>query len=124
MECETLRGSEPASWRFCGLDAALLIAAFLVNYRAARAYEQVEVRWSEVVLRQVASNGRTREYRFNPAWVRLEVDRLDDEGVVRIAFRSHGRGVELARFLNPDDRTSFAEALKRALSHARSGWSD
>ncbi|MDR3376397.1 MAG: DUF2244 domain-containing protein [Ancalomicrobiaceae bacterium] len=104
---------------FCGLDVALLVAAFLVNYRAARAYEEVEVHWHEVVLRQVASNGRTREYRFNPAWVRLEIDRLDDEGIVRIAFFSHGRGVELARFLNPEDRTSFAAALKRAIGHAR-----
>ena len=54
---------------FFGLDFLALWLAFKLNYRAARAYEEVEVSRSALVIRKVAPNGRAQEIRFNPAWV-------------------------------------------------------
>ncbi|MBT9289643.1 DUF2244 domain-containing protein [Prosthecodimorpha staleyi] len=113
-------GAWPVSG-FLGLDAGLVWFAFRLNYRAARAREEVSVSPHEVVVRRIAAHGPVSEYRFNPLWVRLDVEEVEDEGVTRIALRSHGRSLAIGGFLNPDDRTSFAEAFRRALAAARSG---
>lgn len=106
---------------FMGLDVAVVWFAFRLNYRAARAFEEIEVTPTEIRLAKTSAAGHRTEYRFNPVWVRLEVETVEDEGVTRIALFSRGRSVEVGGFLNPDDRTSFAAALKAALSAARSG---
>ena len=77
---------------FGGLDVLAIYLAFKLNYRAARAYEEVAVSRTEIVVRKVTRrSGRAQEFRFNPQWVRLEVEQLEDEGVVRIALRARDR---------------------------------
>jgi uncharacterized membrane protein len=105
---------------FFGLDVLAVWFAFRLNYRAARAYEEVEVTRMQLVIRKVAPNGRAQEVRFNPTWVRLEVETAAGEGVKRIAVRARDRGVTVGAFLNPQDRGSFARALGAALAAARS----
>jgi uncharacterized membrane protein len=104
---------------FVGLDLLAVWLAFKLNYRAARAYEVVEVTRSALVIRKVSAGGRAQELRFNPAWARLDVERAEGEGVVRIAVRSRGKRVPVGAFLNPDDRESFARAFGAALAEAR-----
>ncbi|MGH6924693.1 MAG: DUF2244 domain-containing protein [Propylenella sp.] len=101
---------------FFGLDFLAVWLAFKLNYRAARAYEEVAVSRTELVIRKVKPSGRAQEFRFNPAWVRLEVA---DEGVKRVTVRSRDRRVTVAAFLNPEDRKSFARAFTAALATAR-----
>ena len=104
---------------FVGLDVLAVWIAFRLNYRAARAYEDIEVSRSALVIRKVGPSGRTQEIRFNPQWVRLEVQRLHDEGVTRIAVRMRHTRVPVGAFLNPEDRKSFAIAFGAALAEAR-----
>lgn len=106
---------------FLGLDVLLVWAAFRWNYRTARAFEEVSVSLTEIVVRKVSHYGRVEEYRFNPFWVRLAISREEDEGVTRIALYSKGEHIPVGGFLNPDDRTSFAGAFQAALSAAKSG---
>jgi len=105
---------------FFGLDFLAIWLAFKLNYRAARAYEEIEVRRTELVIRKVAPDGRVQEVRFNPAWVRLEIETIQDEGVKRITLRARDRRVPVGAFLNPEDRKSFARAFAGALATARS----
>src|SRR5229473_7005811 len=51
---------------FFGLDVLLVYWAFRINYRAARAYEEVMVTPSELKLRKVTYHGRIREWTLNP----------------------------------------------------------
>jgi len=106
---------------FFGLDMALVWFAFRANYRSARAFEEIVVSRSEIAIRKVGPGRRYQEFRFNPFWVRLKVDRLDDEGVVKITLSSRGEEIDLGNFLNPGDRTSFAGAIANALAVARAG---
>jgi uncharacterized membrane protein len=106
---------------FCGLDVLLIYGAFRLNYRAARAYEEIEVRRHEILVRKVSARGRAIDYRFNPDWVRLEIERSEDEGVNRIVLFSRHQGLPVADFLNPDDRTTFADAFRAAIATARRG---
>jgi uncharacterized membrane protein len=102
-----------------GLDFLALWLAFKLNYRAARAYEEVEVSRSALVIRRVAPSGRSQEARFNPLWARLEIQTAEDEGVTRIHVLTRGERVPVGAFLNPEDRKSFAGAFGAALAEAR-----
>jgi len=113
-----VKGAWPVAG-FFGLDVLILYLAFRRNFADARQYEEVRLSPSELLVRRVGRRGEEQVYRFNPYWVRLSVDRLDDEGTKHLRLHSHGTGLELGAFLNPDDRESFARALGQALASAR-----
>jgi uncharacterized membrane protein len=62
---------------FLGLDVALLYLAFRANFRAARAYEDFHLTYFQLLFARVSARGARREWRFNPAWVRIE--RIDHQ---------------------------------------------
>jgi uncharacterized membrane protein len=103
---------------FFGLDVLLVFLAFKLNYRAARAYELVELTPAALRLTQVAPSGRSKEFEFNPYWVRVRfVEHPDGSNNLRLA--SHGRELEFARLLNDDERRDFARVLEGALARTR-----
>ena len=104
---------------FGGLDILAIWLAFTLNYRAARSAEEVEVTRGALVIRRIRPSGRVQEVRFNPQWVRLEVEHVEDEGVTRIFVRMRDRRMPVGTFLNPADRESFAHAFGAALAEAR-----
>jgi uncharacterized membrane protein len=106
---------------FFGLDVLLVYWAFRVNYRAARAYEEVQVTASELKLRKVSHHGRVSEWTLNPLWVRLDRDEHEEFGIERLYLVSRGRRLPIASFLGPDEKASFAHALSAALGEAKRG---
>jgi uncharacterized membrane protein len=106
---------------FMGLDVALLYMAFKANFRAARAYEDVQVTPFELLVAKVSAQGQRAEWRFNPAFVRLEREEHEEFGTLRLALVSRGRSIEVAAFLGPGEKADFASALNRALAEARRG---
>lgn len=101
---------------FFGLDVALLYGAFYLNYRAARAREEVFVSRTELEIRKVAPSGRARVSRYNPFWAKFQVDRHHEFGITGMAVTGEGRRTVVGSFLNPDDRESFAKAFAAALA--------
>ena len=106
---------------FFGLDVVLLYGAFHLSFRAARAYEDVAVTPLEVSVARVTVAGRRREWRFNPGFVRLEREELEEYGVTRLDLVSRGRRLEVASALGPQARADFARDLSGALAQARRG---
>ena len=104
---------------FLGLDILAVWLAFRLNYGAARAYEEVEVTRTALLIRKVNPRGKTQELRFNPQWVRLEVEEIEDLGLVRIFVRMRDQRGPVGALLNPGDRKSFARAFGAALAEAR-----
>jgi uncharacterized membrane protein len=104
---------------FVGLDALAIVLAFKLNARAARAFEEVEVSRAAIIVRKVTASGRAQELRFNPQWVLLEVEKAEDEGVIRIVLRMRDRRIPVGAFLNPRDKETFARAFVAALATAR-----
>jgi uncharacterized membrane protein len=102
------------------VDVLAVWLAFHLNYRAARAYEEIEVSRTALVVRKVTAGGRVQEMRFNPQWVKLEVNEDEIRGVTRIALHARDQRIAVGTFLNPDDRKSFARAFGAALLTARS----
>ena len=104
---------------FMGLDFLLIYAAFKLNYRSARAYEDVEVSRQHVFLRKVSEKGRNREHHFPQFGTRFEVDRHEEIGITKMRLTNRDRIVEIGNFLNPLDRESFADAFSLALARAK-----
>lgn len=104
---------------FLGLDIVLLLVAFALSYRAGRLTEHVRVSATHVVLERIFPNKRRQVWRFNPLWARVEIADAG-EAKVQVTLRGHGHELVLGSFLAPAERESFARALERALSEARS----
>lgn len=105
---------------FFGLDVLLIYIAFKLNYRAARAFELVELTPHALTLKRVSASGRTRSFEFNPYWVRVLLTERPDGGN-HLKLASHGRELEFGRLLNDDERRDFSVALKQALAAGRAG---
>jgi len=106
---------------FLGLDVLLVYLAFRINYRAAKAYEEVTVTPSALIVRKVNRLGFAREWTANPLWVRLQQDVHEEFGVERLYLISRGRRLAIAGFLSPQEKQSFADALSQALFAAKRG---
>lgn len=105
---------------FLGLDVLALYIAFRINYRAARAREEVAISRTRLDIRKVSASGRSEEHRFVPFWTRFRVARHEMIGITEMAVEGQGRSVAIGTFLNPDDRESFSRAFATALRTAKS----
>ena len=106
---------------FLGLDVALLYFAFRANFRAAKAYEHFRLTYFELQFARVSAAGLKREWRFAPAWVRLERVEHEEFGVQRLSLHNRGRRWDIAKFLGPDQKAEFATRFTSALAEARRG---
>jgi uncharacterized membrane protein len=106
---------------FLGLDVLLVYWAFRVNYRSARAYEEVTVTSSELTVRKVSHHGRVRQWTLNPLWVQLDRSVHEEFGIEGLFLVSRGRRLPIASFLSPDEKASFAQALIAAIGEAKRG---
>ncbi len=104
---------------FMGLDVALIYVAFKLNFRALKLYETVDLTEDALTVTRVAPSGESQSWRFNPYWVRLNLEpRLGRSSELSLA--SHGKRLVFASFLSDAERENFASALRAALASARS----
>ncbi len=104
---------------FLGLDLLIIWHAFRLNFRTAKAREYVQVSNNEVYVCGVSATGKVSEFRFNPKWVKLSIEREDDEGISKLTLNYAGKGCIVGKFLNPSDLETFSIALKNALDKAK-----
>ena len=109
------------SFGFFGLDILAIYWAFRVNFRRARATEEISVTPSELRVRRVSHRGHVVEFVLNPLWVQLDRKTHAEFGIERLTLVSKGRRFTIAHFLGPDEKASFAKALTDALQAARRG---
>jgi uncharacterized membrane protein len=106
---------------FFGLDLLAIYWAFQVNFRRAKASEEILVTPSELRVRRVSHRGRVVEFVLNPLWVQLDRKIHAEFGIEKLYLVSKGRRFAVASFLGPDEKASFAKALAEALQAARRG---
>ena len=101
---------------FLGLDVVLIYVAFKINYRRASIVENLRLTREHLTVERVNHWGETRTWRFSPAWLQIG---LEDPGRRRgLVLRSHGRSLEIGRFLTAEERLDLAGALRAALARA------
>jgi uncharacterized membrane protein len=106
---------------FFGLDVVAIYWAFRINFRHARASEEIRVTPSELRVRRISHRGHVVEFVLNPLWVQLDQKTHAEFGIEKLYLVSKGRRVSIGSFLGPDEKASFAKALLAALQAARRG---
>lgn len=106
---------------FLGLDVLAIYVAFKINFRRARASEQISVTQSVLLLRRTSHRGHVMEWTFNPLWVRLDQETDEEYGLMRLYLSSRGQRVAVGSFLGPEEKASLSKALLAALHAARRG---
>src|SRR6266436_10004528 len=115
-----LMGAWPV-FGFFGLDVLVIYWAFRVNFRDAKATEEIRVTPSELRIRRVSHRGQVVEWVLNPLWVQLDQKIHAEFGIEKLYLVSKGRSISIAQFLGADEKASFAKALNAALQAARRG---
>ena len=115
-----LMGAWPV-FGFFGLDVLVIYWAFRINFRRAKASEEIRVTPSELRVRRVSHRGHVVEFVLNPLWVQLDRKCHAEYGIEKLYLLSKGRRVAIASFLGPDEKASFAKGLTDALQAARRG---
>jgi len=112
-----LHGAWPIA-PFLGLDVALLAWAFRASTIAAKRAERVTLTPARLTVARIPPKGPSREWAFNPYWVRVEMDD-PPEHASQLTLWSHGKFLRIGQFLAPEERARFARTLKSALQRAR-----
>jgi uncharacterized membrane protein len=115
-----LMGAWPV-FGFFGLDVLAIYWAFRINFRRARACEEILVTASELRVRRVSHRGHVAEWVLNPLWVQIDQKAHEEFGIEKLYLVSRGRRLAIASFLGPDEKASFVKALSAALQAARRG---
>ena len=115
-----LMGAWPV-FGFFGLDVLAIYWAFRVNFRDAKATEEIRVTPFELRIRRVSHRGDVVEWVLNPLWVQLDQKIHAEFGIEKLYLVSKGHSISIARFLGADEKASFAKALNAALQAARRG---
>lgn len=113
----TLMGAWPVTG-FFALDVLLVYIAFRVVQRTARRRELVRLDSDGLHVWRIDPDGRARCWRFEPYWVRVEMDEPPRPGSL-VTLTSHGRRLRIGAFLTPDERLDLARALRQALRRHR-----
>lgn len=108
---------------FMGADLLLLICAYKKVGENCRIVERVVISDDALTIYHEEKR-RPRSWAFSLHWVSVD---LRQQAVAsypsRLLIGSHGNWVELASFLNDEERSSLANAIKSAIIKARqSGW--
>jgi uncharacterized membrane protein len=115
-----LMGAWPV-FGFFGLDVLMIYWAFRVNFRRAKATEEITITASELRVRRVSHRGHVVEWVLNPLWVQLDRKVHAEFGIEKLYLVSRGRRVAIADFLGANEKASFDKALTAALQAAKRG---
>jgi uncharacterized membrane protein len=115
-----LMGAWPV-FGFFGLDVLAIYWAFKINFRHARASEEIRVTASELRVRRTSHRGHVMEFVLNPLWVQLDQKIHAEYGIEKLYLLSKGRRLSIGSFLGPAEKASFAKALLAALQAAKRG---
>src|SRR5712672_3925592 len=109
-----LMGAWPV-FGFFGLDVLAIYWAFRVNFRDAKATEEIRVTPSELRVRRVSHRGHVVEWVLNPLWVQLDQKTHAEFGIEKLYLVSKGRRISVASFLGAEENTSSAKNITAAL---------
>lgn len=103
---------------FVGAEIAALALAFAWCCRHAGDRETLEWDGQRLALTRI-DGARTEAHEFNPLWTRVEVRVGRTPAHAQVFLRSHGRQVEVGRYLTGARRTALAADLRAALGTAQ-----
>lgn len=96
---------------FAGLEIAAVAYAFYVNHCHAEDYESITIEGDQLAIEKHYHRSTTRAV-FHRYWARIFL-RKDPGGNQRLWLRSHGKEVEVGRFMNSEQCLALAQQLQQ-----------
>lgn len=103
---------------FMGLDVALVVILFRLNYKSGRLTETLTLTEQDLIVTRIDPEGLTEETRLNAYWLRIDMDD-PPEHESRLTLISRGNRLVIGRFLTPDERLEVAQALRAAVARVK-----
>ena len=103
---------------FLGVDVIFLALAFHFSFRAAREEERIELHPGNLRVTRIPVRGRRQQYDFQPYWLRVVLERGED-AQCSLFLQTHGKSLEIAGFLGPDEKANLASRLEDVLRKNR-----
>lgn len=103
---------------FFGLEILLVYAAFKASYRSGRLSETLRLSGDALTVRRISPRGRVQTWRFQPHWLRVEMDDPPHHDS-QLTLASHGRRLTVGSFLTSQERRQLAQAILAALKKLR-----
>ena len=114
-----LIGSWPV-FGFAVLDVLLVYYAYRMNFYASRRYETIRLTDDSLTVLRVSPSGKRRRIRFQPYWLKIQMDNPPQPDSA-LMLRSHGRELEIGKFLTPEEKLDLAVALSAELEQLNAG---
>ncbi len=96
---------------FVGLEIAALAFAFYYVNSHESDFERISIAGDSLVVERGTKQG-SHQYQLNPYWVKV-VRRELPNGELRLSLLSHGREIEVGRYLTKEQREILAEQLQK-----------
>lgn len=103
---------------FMGLDVALVVFLFRLNYKSGRLSETLKLTDTDLIVTRIDPEGVVEESRLEAAWLRVEMDD-PPEHESRLVLVSRGNRLVVGRFLTPEERLEVAIDLREALARMK-----
>lgn len=104
---------------FSGLEALAVAAAFYFVLRDGDRRELIRIEDDQLII-ETGRRELEQRHEFNCLWVRVHLSRSRYRyHPTRLFVGSHGRALELGRFLTDDERETFSRSLINALKKKR-----
>jgi uncharacterized membrane protein len=103
---------------FMGVDIALVVYLFRLNYRSARLTETLTLTDRDLIVTRIDPEGLVEETRLDTYWLRIDMD--DPPGhESRLTLVSRGNRLVVGRFLTPEERLDVARGLHAAVARIK-----
>ena len=112
-----LAGAWPVTG-FFALDVVLLYLAIRYSRRQGQTREFIRLDASGLHVRRIEADGSERSWRFEPYWVRVDMDDPPRRDSV-LTLAIHGFRLRIGGFLTLQERLDLARELRDALQHYR-----
>ncbi|NIZ00677.1 DUF2244 domain-containing protein [Thalassospira lucentensis] len=103
---------------FLGIDVIFLALAFHFSFRSARQEERIDLHPGNLRVTRIPVRGTRQYFDFQPYWLRVVLERGEDE-TCSLFLQTHGKSLEIAGFLGPDDKADLAAELEAVLRKTR-----
>jgi uncharacterized membrane protein len=103
---------------FMGLDIALVVFLFRLNYKSGRLSETLKLTDADLIVTRIDPEGVVEESRLEAAWLRVDMDD-PPEHESRLTLISRGNRLVVGRFLTPEERLEVAVDLRAALARMK-----
>jgi len=103
---------------FLGLDVFLMYLALKRNFKDSLKTERLWITKNTLHIEKVFKNKRVQKFEFQTYWLRVELH--ERPGRHRsLTLTSHGKSIEIGKFLSPEEKLQFSNLLRTELHRVR-----